>query len=125
VVEIVKNHVCRAGMLGDAASTWCNPFKGWIWEHCPTEALILTTGQREVKIMPQAAPRPLKIRRRHGSTDLLTLAAQIYWLSELHIGTTQTVRLPITTYYADRAATAALDGLAWPILQTTPHLWFI
>lgn len=125
VVEIVKNHVCRAGMLSDTPPTWHNPFKGWIWEHCPSEALILTTGQREVKIMPQAAPRPLKIRRRHGSTDLLTLAAQVYWLSELHIGTTQTVRLPITTYYADRAATAALDGLAWPTLQTTPHLWFI
>ena len=46
-----------------------------------------------------------------GDTDLLTLAEQVYWLSEMQVGSTQTIRLPITTYYADRAAEFAQEGL--------------
>lgn len=75
------------------------------------EAAIMTTGATEMKGSLNFAPRPIILRRRMGNTQLGVLAAQAYWLSEMHLGSTQTVRLPITTYYADAAATAALEGL--------------
>jgi argonaute-like protein implicated in RNA metabolism and viral defense len=60
-----------------------------------------------------------------GETDLMLLAEQVYWLSEMQVGSIQTVRLPITTYYADKAAEYALEGLLPLGLQNDPHLWFL
>jgi len=51
------------------------------------------------------------VRRRRGDIKPGILAAQVYWLSEMHVGSTQTIRLPITTYYPDKAAEKALEGL--------------
>jgi len=42
---------------------------------------------------------------------MLTLLKQVYWLSEAHVGSvSRSVRLPITTYYADRCAEHAREG---------------
>jgi argonaute-like protein implicated in RNA metabolism and viral defense len=60
-----------------------------------------------------------------GDTDLMLLAEQVYWLSEMQVGSIQTVRLPITTYYADKAAEYALEGLLPLGLQNDRHLWFL
>lgn len=42
----------------------------------------------------------------------------------MHIGSTQTIRLPITTYYPDAAAEYALEGLLPTGLQTGCKLPF-
>jgi len=53
-------------------------------------------------------PRPITLERKYGSTDMETLTRQAYLLAQCHIGVSNTtVRLPITTLYADKAATAA------------------
>ncbi|MFB2920741.1 Piwi domain-containing protein [Aerosakkonema funiforme] len=127
VVEVIKSGTCRAVLWNPESveNPYTNPQKGWGWEHCRHEAVILTTGDREAKVSPNSSPRPLRIRRRLGETDLLTLAEQVYWLSEMQVGTTQTIRLPITTYYADRAAEFALEGLIPVGIQQDKCLWFL
>jgi hypothetical protein len=43
----------------------------------------------------------------------------------MHVGSTQTVRLPITTYFADAAATYALEGLLPTGVQIARSLPFL
>ncbi|MBC6472634.1 MAG: hypothetical protein GDA48_07355 [Hormoscilla sp. GM102CHS1] len=126
VVEVIKSGTCRAVKYNpENPKNSSNPEDGYAWEYARNEAVILTTGLRETKVSPKSAPRPLRIRKRMGDTDLLTLAEQIYWLSLMQVGTTQTVRLPITTYYADRAASRALKDLLPPGMQRERRLWFL
>jgi argonaute-like protein implicated in RNA metabolism and viral defense len=127
VVEVIKSGFCRAVWLQhiDGVDTYTNPKRGWGWVHSHNEAVILTTGDREAKVSPNSSPRPLRIKQRMGDTDLLTLAEQVYWLSEMQVGSTQTIRLPITTYYADRAAEFAQEGLLPRGIQRDKRLWFL
>lgn len=127
VIEVLKSGYYRAAMrpLGSVGVTYTNPPRGWMWEHSRDEAVILTTGDREAKVSSNSSPRPLRIRKRMGEMDLLTLAEQVYWLSEMQVGSTQTIRLPITTYYADRAAGFTQEKLLPLGLQNERRLWFL
>lgn len=127
LVEVVKQHLVRAAQRVEknGTTTWDNPHRGWGWEHSPQEAIVLTTGKNETKISRHASPKPLLIRRRQGDTDLLVLAEQVYWLSKIHGGSSQTIRLPITTYYADRIAEVTLQGLLPPDVQREHCLYFV
>jgi len=125
VVEIVKDTIVRAAMWNTNEQQWKNPPRGWGWEHAPNEAIVLTTGEKQAKISKNAAPQPLLVRHRYGETDLMTIAEQVYWLSEMHVGSTQTVRLPVTTYYADKIAEVTLRGLLPPNVHRERRLYFI
>jgi len=126
VVEVIKSGTCRAVEYNPKnPKNSSNPEDGYAWEYARNEAVILTTGLRETKVSPKSAPRPLRIRKRMGQTDLLTLAEQVYWLSLMQVGTTQTTRLPITTYYAERAASRALKDLLPSGMQRDRRLWFL
>ncbi len=112
--EILKSGYPRAAILNNQSQKWENPRRGQAWRlpnNYYNEVAIMTTGKTELKGGKNVVPRPIIVRRRLGSTSPIELAAQVYWLSEMHIGSTQTVRLPITTYYADKAAEYALEGL--------------
>lgn len=125
VVEVIKTGTCRAIKLTEQGNCQ-NPDKGYAWNYCDQEAIILTTGEWEAKVnRSNSSPRPLRIRRRLGETDLMVLAEQIYWLSEMQVGSTQTIRLPITTYYADRAAEWVLEGLLPSQIRRDKRLWFL
>jgi argonaute-like protein implicated in RNA metabolism and viral defense len=126
-IEVLKSGFCRAAVRhsGSTGIIYTNPPRGWVWEHSYDEAVILTTGEREAKVSEHSSPRPLRIRKRMGDMDLLILAEQVYWLSEMQVGSTQTIRLPITTYYADRAAGFAQEGLLPLGFQNEQRLWFL
>lgn len=125
VVEIIKSGYDRAGQWNETTQTWENPQRGWSWSYSEVEAAVMTTGVREIKGSKNFVPRPINIRRRLGNTQIGILAAQVYWLSEMHVGSTQTVRLPITTYYADAAAEYALEGLLPTGVQIARSLPFL
>ena len=126
-IEVLKSGFYRAAAhhSDSTGAAYTNPPRGWVWEHSCDEAVILTTGDREAKVSENSSPRPLRIRKRMGDMDLLILAEQVYWLSEMQVGSTQTIRLPITTYYADRAAGFAQEGLLPIGLQNERRLWFL
>lgn len=48
------------------------------------------------------APRPLKLVHKYGNLKMEQIVRQVYVLSELHVGSMRTSRLPITTLYADK-----------------------
>lgn len=125
IVEVIKSGYDRAGQYNQISKTWENPQRGWSWPLGEAEVALMTTGVKEIKGGTNFVPRPITIRRRMGNTSPGTLAAQIYWLSEMHIGSTQTVRLPITTYYADAAAEYALEGLLPTGVQVARRLPFL
>jgi len=123
LVEIVKDTTVRAARWNGQRYT--NPDRGFGWEHAPDEAIVLTTGKGQVKVGSNAAPQPLLVRRRSGETDLLTLAEQVYWLSEMHVGSSQVVRLPVTTYFPDCIAEVTLKGLLPAAVRGQSRPWFL
>jgi hypothetical protein len=110
-VEILKSGYSRAGEWNQKLQKWENPRRGWAWSISDDEVALMTTGKSEIKGGTNFVPRPIVVRRRLGDTSPGFLASQVYWLSEMHVGSTQTIRLPITTYYPDKAAEDALEGL--------------
>lgn len=48
------------------------------------------------------APRPLLLVHQYGSLSIQQIVRQVYILSEIHVGSMRTSRLPITTLYADK-----------------------
>jgi len=76
-------------------------------------AILATFGDPESQATSSntGLPQPIQVERKAGDTDIKTLTAQVYLLSQSHVGAmNSTARLPITTYYADRASEAAAEG---------------
>lgn len=124
LVEVLKSGYTRAAQWNERSQKWENPRRGWAWSISDDEVALMTVGQKEIKGGTNFVPRPIVIRRRRGDTSPGILAAQVYWLSEMHVGSTQTIRLPITTYYPDKAAEFALEGLLPTGLQSSGKLPF-
>ena len=123
LVEIVKDTVIRAATWN--GQQYINPDRGFGWQHTANEAIVLTTGHAQSKVATNAAPQPLLIRRRSGDTDLMTIAEQVYWLSEMQVGSSQVVRLPMTTHFPDRIAEVTLKGLLPREVNHASRPWFL
>lgn len=63
-------------------------------------AHIVTT---DIKV---GSPRTLKIEKLYGDCEFMTAIKQVYYLTQLHVGSTKSTRLPITTDYADKICKA-------------------
>jgi hypothetical protein len=110
VVEVRKQAPAR---IVNQESGFANPDKGIACINDEQNLAYLSTyGQPEPLARgTTGTPRPITVERKHGATDIETLTRQVYLLSQCHIGVANTTtRLPITTAYADRAATAAAKG---------------
>jgi hypothetical protein len=121
LVEIRKSGNPRiANYTGDTFEV-TNKGTGFVAQHAD-HAYLATTGTPE---RVPGTPRPIRLVKRHGSTDLETLAKQAYWLSEAHVGSiSRSTRLPITTYYADRCAEHARKGylLSGELIRGVPYV---
>lgn len=62
------------------------------------KAFVVTTDIKE----KFGSPKPLKIEKTYGDIDMLTVLNQIYALTQIHVGSPKSLRLPITTGYADK-----------------------
>ena len=89
--------------------TFSNPKVGdAIFFSCQNEIVISTYSGDELgkNWGNTVSVRPLRLRKRYGSTDLITLAKQVVLLSRIHGASLyRHPRLPITTHHADRFAT--------------------
>lgn len=94
IFEVLKSNV---GRLWENSQESYNPTKG-ICIVKDNEAIIVTTSPRR----NQGAPRPIRIRKVAGTLPIEILAVQAYYLSEMHVGTTHTSRLPVPIDYADK-----------------------
>ena len=62
------------------------------------EAYLVTTDMKRKK----GSPNPLRIEKKCGDTSMTDIIRQILYLTQLHVGSTQKMRLPVTTGYADK-----------------------
>lgn len=62
------------------------------------EAYLISTAVKPFL----GAPRPLLLVHQKGDLSMESIVRQIYILSEMHIGSMRTSRLPLTTLYADK-----------------------
>jgi len=93
-----------------------NPNAGDSFILSDNEMIISTYGTLEMGRL-EASVRPLRIRKRHGKTDIETLSKQILYLSRIHGSSlAKHPRLPVTTHHADRFGTLRrevnIDALA-------------
>jgi len=109
IVEVRKQAPMR--IVNGADYGYSTPSKGVASiDRAFERAYLLTFGDPE-DLAGRGTPRPITVERADGSTDIETLTRQVYLLSQCHIGVSNTtVRIPISTSYADRAAEAAANG---------------
>lgn len=62
------------------------------------EAIVVTTDIND----NMGAPKPIKVEKTYGDIDMMTIINQIYALTQIHVGSAKSMRLPITTGYADK-----------------------
>lgn len=99
IIEVKKNTSIKlASINGNIVN---NPAKGQYVVN-GNKAFVVTTDIKE----NLGSPKPLKIEKTYGSLDMITILNQIYALSQIHIGSTKSMRLPITTGYADKICKA-------------------
>lgn len=96
LVEIRKNIPTRL-INRNQVSNEMNPDSGAVIVK-DNEAYLIST---EVKPY-LGSPRPLMLVHKYGNLSIQQIARQVYVLSEMHIGSMRTSRLPITTLYADK-----------------------
>ncbi|WP_052368014.1 Piwi domain-containing protein [Haloferax sp. ATB1] len=109
IIEVRKQAPTR--IVSTEGYGYSTPSKGVACiDRALNRAFLLTFGAPE-DLASRGTPRPITVERAKGSTDIGTLARQVYLLSQCHIGVSNTtVRVPISTSYADLAATAAANG---------------
>ncbi len=81
-----------------------NPEAGDAFVINENEIIISTYSGAELGKMDSfMSVRSLRLRKRHGETDLKTLAEQVLYLSRIHGASLyRHPRLPVTTHHADR-----------------------
>lgn len=99
IIEVRKNTPIKLANIDN--NTIKNPEKS-IYVVNKNKAYVVTTDIKE----NLGSPRPLKIEKTYGNLDMLTILNQIYALSQIHVGSTKSMRLPITTGYADKICKA-------------------
>lgn len=62
------------------------------------KAYLTTTIMKNKK----GSPNPLLIEKACGDISIENAVTQVLYLTQLHVGSTQKTRLPITTGYADK-----------------------
>ena len=73
-----------------------NPEMGnCVWNQ--KEAYLVTTTMKK-----KGSPNPLLVEKKCGEVKMSDILTQILYLTQLHVGSIQKTRLPITTGYADK-----------------------
>lgn len=95
IVEVRKNISSKLVMYKDGEVV--NPDIGYC-VHNAKEAYLVTTDMKQKK----GSPNPILIEKKCGNMSMTHVIKQILYLAQLHVGSTQKMRLPITTGYADK-----------------------
>lgn len=110
IIEIKKQPKTRILRYDDDIKV---PQKGVAFiDELNSSSIILNWGAPEyLAERNKGIPRPLQINKKCGSTSIDTISKQIYLLSQANISVDNTtVRLPITTFYADKVGEASING---------------
>ena len=95
IVEVRKNISSKLMLVQDGEIL--NPTMGYCVYN--QDKGYLVTTNIEVKM---GSPNPILIERKCGEIPMKHILTQVLYLSQLHVGSTHKLRLPITTGYADK-----------------------
>lgn len=95
IVEVRKNISSKLVLIEDGEIK--NPTTGYC-VYNKEKAYLVTTNMKNKK----GSPNPLLIEKKCGNISMGDVLKQVLYLSQLHVGSTQKMRLPITTGYADK-----------------------
>ena len=95
IIEVRKNISAKLMLIEDGKIE--NPPMGYC-VYNDKEGYLVTTDMKNKK----GSPNPILIERKYGKISMTHILTQILYLSQLHVGSTQKMRLPITTGYADK-----------------------
>lgn len=95
IIEVRKNNHTKLMLLED--DKVINPTMGYCIYN-KDKGYLVTTNLGNKK----GSPNPLLIEKKCGNLSMPTILTQILYLSQLHVGSTHKLRLPITTGYADK-----------------------
>ena len=95
IVEVRKN--ISSKLIRYVDDEIVNPEMGnCVWNQ--KEAYLVTTGMKNRK----GSPNPILVEKKCGDVKMSDILTQILYLTQLHVGSIQKTRLPITTGYADK-----------------------
>lgn len=95
IIEVRKNNHTKLLMIEDEQVK--NPDIGYCIFN-DEKGYLVTTNLGKKK----GSPNPLLIEKKCGNISMSHILTQILYLSQLHVGSTHKLRLPITTGYADK-----------------------
>jgi hypothetical protein len=117
LIEVIKRETPRIyDISGDSIGA---PKKGTVFMFDDKSSLVVSSPPP----FPGVTPRPLKIRIRYGNIQMIQALRTILSLTELHYGSTNPPRLPVTIHYSDQIAWFALRGIKPPNLTGEIPFW--
>ena len=117
LIEVIKRENPRIYEIsGDSVGP---PKKGTVFMFDDKNSLVVSSPPP----FPGVTPRPLKIRIRYGNIQMIQALRTILSLTELHYGSTNPPRLPVTIHYSDQIAWFALRGIKPPNLIGEIPFW--
>ena len=95
IIEVRKKVSSRLLLMQDGNIE--NPTMGYC-VYNGSKGYLVTTDMKNKK----GSPNPILVEKKCGNTSMADILTQILYLSQLHVGSTHKMRLPITTGYADK-----------------------
>ena len=95
IIEVRKNVSSKLILLQD--DNVMNPTMGYC-VYNNNKGYLVTTDMKNKK----GSPNPILVEKKCGDVSMAHILTQILYLSQLHVGSTHKMRLPITTGYADK-----------------------
>lgn len=95
IIEVRKNISSKLMLIQDGDIQ--NPTMGYC-VYNNNKGFLVTTNITNKK----GSPNPILIEKKCGNMSMAEILKQVLYLSQLHVGSTHKMRLPITTGYADK-----------------------
>lgn len=95
IIEVRKNVSSKLILLQD--NKVMNPTMGYC-VYNNNKGYLVTTDMKNKK----GSPNPILVEKKCGDVSMAHILTQILYLSQLHVGSTHKMRLPVTTGYADK-----------------------
>ncbi len=117
LVEVIKREAPR--IYKQNMGNIEGPEKGSVFQLSAKEALVISSPPP----FKNSTPRPLKVIKKSGNIDLIQAIRSVLSLTELHYGSLNPPRLPVTIHYSDQIAWFALRGIKPPALIGEIPFW--
>lgn len=116
LVEVIKREAPR--LYDESDGVIGNPKKGSLFRVDDSNVFLISSPPP----FKDCTPRPVRIRN-HGPISLENAVKSVLALTQLHYGSLNPPRMPVTIHYSDKIAYLALRGIKPPHLSGNVPFW--